>query len=201
MHRKFLTLLILILISASAASAQEKTKYQRYNRWMAGLSFTKDNRNSLGYGIRAVYGRQFSEIIFLGVGFGADHMLENISEMSMTFTDENGNQTYREYGSYRHNILMPVYADLMVDFGRLPASFFAEFKVGAALDASFQRISGTERYTEADFSGGGILLGSGVGKHFSLKNDDNLDILISIDCILGPFYANVPISIGIRYGF
>lgn len=202
MKKSILIALALIILSALATSAQNKTpKFERHNRWMTEISFTKDNRSSLGFGVRGIYGRQFSEVIFLGVGFGTDVTFENAGRMSITITDENGNETVKEYAPYKHHFLFPVYADLMVDFTRGPSPFFAEFKIGGAFDTSLTRVRGTESYSTFEFGGGGVLLGSGVGKHFRLKNDDHIDVMVSADCILGPFYINVPISIGLRYGF
>lgn len=201
MKRYILTAIAIILL-ASAASAQGKVpKYDRHNRWMTSISFTKDNRNSLGFGVRGIYGRQFSKVIFLGVGFGTDVTFENTSGLSVSYTDGNGNETVREYAPYNHHFLFPVYADLMVDFTRGASPFFAEFKVGGAFDSTLTRIRGSESYNTFDFGGCGVLLGSGVGKHFRLKNNDTIDVMLSIDCILGPFYTNVPVSIGLRYGF
>lgn len=190
MNRNIITALAILILSASAASAQNSiTRYERHNRWMTGISFTKDNRSSFGFGVKGIYGRQYSEIIFLGVGFGTDVTFENTGTTSMTITP------------YRHHFLFPVYADLMVDFSRGPSPFFAEFKIGGAIDTSLTRTRGTENNCTFEFGGGGVLLGSGAGKHFRLKNNDCIDVMLSVDCLLGPFYANVPVSIGLRYGF
>lgn len=203
MNRKVLIAVAAFIISAAVLSAQEasKAKFKRYNRWMVGIELTKDNHNAIGPGVTAIWGRQFSDLIFLGVGFGTDMTIGHTGEMSMTITDENGNQTVKEYAPYRHYFLFPVYADLQVNLSRRPSPFFAEFKAGAAIDTDLTRVRGTERYSTFEWDGGGVLLGLGVGKRFKLKNDDDIDIKIGADCIIGPFYANIPISLGVRYGF
>lgn len=202
MNRKVLIAVAAFIMSAAAVSAQEasESKFKRYNRWMVGIELTKDNHDAIGPGITAVYGRQFSDLIFLGVGFGTDMSISKSAGMRVETTDENGNKVIKEYGP-NHYFRFPVYADLQVNLSRRPSPFFAEFKVGAAVDVDLTRVRGTENYNTLEWAGGGVLLGSGVGKRFKLKNDDNIDIQIGVDCIMGPFYANVPISLGIRYGF
>lgn len=202
MYRKVLIAVAAFIMSAAAVSAQEasKAKFKRYNRWMVGVELVKDNHDAIGPGITAVYGRQFSELIFLGVGFGTDMTISNPGQTRMEITDESGNTTIKEYGPYYY-FLFPVYADLQVNLSRRPSPFFAEFKAGAAVDTDLTRVRGTESYCTYEWAGGGVILGSGVGKRFKLKNDDNIDIKIGVDCIIGPFYANIPISLGVRYGF
>lgn len=203
MNRKVLIAVAAFIMSAAAVSAQEasKSKFKRYNRWMVGIELTKDNHDAIGPGVTAVYGRQFSDLIFLGVGFGTNMTIGHTGEMRVEYIDGDGNKTIKEYAPYRHYFLFPIYADLQVNLSRRPSPFFAEFKVGAAVDVDLTRVRGTENYNTLEWAGGGVLLGSGVGKRFKLKNDDNIDIQIGVDCIMGPFYANVPISLGIRYGF
>jgi len=203
MNRRVLIAVAAFIMSAAAVSAQEasKAKFKRYNRWMVGVELVKDNHDAIGPGVTAVYGRQFSELIFLGVGFGTDMTIAHNGDMTITYTDEKGNQIVREYAPYRHYFLFPVYADLQVNLSRRPSPFFVEFKAGAAVDTDLTRVRGTESYCTYEWDGGGVLLGSGVGKRFNLKNNDNIDIKIGVDCIIGPFYANIPISLGVRYGF
>ncbi|MBE6242378.1 MAG: hypothetical protein E7114_03035 [Bacteroidales bacterium] len=202
MYRKVLIAVAAFIISAAAVSAQEasKEKFKRYNRWMVGIELVKDNHDAIGPGVTAVYGRQFSELIFLGVGFGTDMTIHNPGQSRLEITDKNGNTTIKEYGPYYY-FLFPVYADLQVNLSRRQSPFFAEFKAGVAVDTDLTRVRGTESYCTYEWAGGGVLLGSGVGKRFKLKNDDNIDIKIGVDCIIGPFYANIPISLGVRYGF
>lgn len=201
MYRKIL-ICAAIALSAAAVSAQEssETKFKRHNRWMAGIEMVKASRDDIGIGVTAVYGRQFSEIIFLGVGFGTDLTFINSGEREEIFTDNEGNTIYRKYGK-DNGFIFPLYADLQINFSRRRSPFFAEFKAGLAFDAVLTHITGTEKYSTFDFGGGGVLLGSGVGKRFRLGNGDDIDVKIGVDCILGPFYANIPITLGVRYGF
>lgn len=202
MYRKILICAAAIALSAAAVSAQEssETKFKRHNRWMAGIEMVKASRDDIGIGVTAVYGRQFSEIIFLGVGFGTDLTFINTGEREEIFTDNEGNTIYRKYGK-DNGFIFPLYADLQINFSRRRSPFFAEFKAGLAFDAVLTHITGTEKYSTFDFGGGGVLLGSGVGKRFRLGNGDDIDVKIGVDCILGPFYANIPITLGVRYGF
>lgn len=202
MYRKILICAAAIALSAAAVSAQEssETKFKRHNRWMAGIEMVKASRDDIGIGVTAVYGRQFSEIIFLGVGFGTDLTFINTGEREEIFTDNEGNTIYRKYGK-DNGFIFPLYADLQINFSRRRSPFFAEFKAGLAFDAVLTHITGTKKYSTFDFGGGGVLLGSGVGKRFRLGNGDDIDVKIGVDCILGPFYANIPITLGVRYGF
>ena len=202
MYRKILICAAAIALSAAAVSAQEssETKFKRHNRWMAGIEMVKASRDDIGIGVTAVYGRQFSEIIFLGVGFGTDLTFINTGEREEIFTDNEGNTIYRKYGK-DNGFIFPLYADLQINFSRRRSPFFAEFKAGMAFDAVLTHITGTEKYSTFDFGGGGVLLGSGVGKRFRLGNGDDIDVKIGVDCILGSFYANIPITLGVRYGF
>lgn len=202
MYWKILICAAAIALSAAAVSAQEssETKFKRHNRWMAGIEMVKASRDDIGIGVTAVYGRQFSEIVFLGVGFGTDLTFINTGEREEIFTDNEGNTIYRKYGK-DNGFIFPLYADLQINFSRRRSPFFAEFKAGLAFDAVLTHITGTEKYSTFDFGGGGVLLGSGVGKRFRLGNGDDIDVKIGVDCILGPFYANIPITLGVRYGF
>lgn len=198
MYRKLLIAAAVFFLSAAAVSAQ--TEFKRHNRWTVGIELTKNSHDAIGPGIRAIYGRQFSELVFLGVGFGADMTISDFNGIRTEHTDGNGNETIREFGP-SYNFLFPVYADLQVNFSRKPSPFFAEFKVGAAVDTALNNVRGTEKYSTYEWGGGGVLLGTGVGKRFKLKNDDRIDIRIGIDGIIGPFYVNVPITLGVCYGF
>ena len=202
MYRKIIIAVAAFIMSAAAVSAQEatKAKFKRYNRWMVGIDMIKDSRDAIGSGVTAVYGRQFSELIFLGVGFGTNMTISDPGKTRVEILDNNGDKTIKEFGP-DYYFLFPVYADLQVNLSRRPSPFFAEFKAGAAVDTDLTRVRGTESYCTYEWAGGGVLLGSGVGKRFKLKNDDNIDIKIGVDCIIGPFYANIPISLGVRYGF
>lgn len=73
---------------------------------------------------------------------------------------------------YAFDFLIPVYADLQVNFSRKRSPFFAEFKLRAA-----------------------------IGKRFALNGDIEINVTIGWDGIIWPWYINAPLSIGVRYGF
>ena len=202
MKRKIILAIAAIIASLSAASAQtHEETFQRHNRWMVGGELARNIFMSNGLGASGIYGRQFSEIVFLGVGFGMDAYIHKAGESTTILTDADGNQTIIIRPPYRHSFLLPVYADLQLNFSRKASPFFAELKLGAAVDLNLDRIRGTIEKNELELMGGGALLGAGIGKRFALKNEDELNVVLGIDCILGPFYANLPLSVGIRYGF
>ena len=202
MKRKIFIVIAAIIASSSAASAQtSEGTFQRHNRWMVGGELARNIFMSNGLGASGIYGRQFSEIVFLGVGFGMDAYIYKAGESTTILTDADGNQTVIIRPPYRYSFLLPVYADLQVNFSRRESPFFCEFKLGAAVNLNLDRIRGTIDKNELELLGGGALLGAGIGKRFALKNEDELNVVLGIDCILGPFYANLPLSVGIRYGF
>ena len=202
MKRYIIVAVAAILASALTSSAQTaEPKFQRYNRWMVGGEFVRNILHANGGGVTGIYGRQFSEIVFLGVGFGVDTYIYKAGKSTTTITDADGTQTVIIRPPYRYSFLVPVYADLQVNFSRRKSPFFGEFKVGGAVHMELERIRGTHNKNELDFRGGGVLMGAAAGKRFALNNDDELSLFLGIDCILGPWYANVPVSLGIRYGF
>ena len=202
MKRKIILAIAAIIASLSAASAQtHEETFQRHNRWMVGGELARNIFMSNGLGASGIYGRQFSEIVFLGVGFGMNAYIHKAGESTTILTDADGNQTVIIRPPYRYSFLVPVYADLQVNFSRRKSPFFGEFKVGGAVHMELERIRGTHNKNELDFWGGGVLMGAAAGKRFALNNDDELSLFLGIDCILGPWYANVPVSLGIRYGF
>ena len=202
MFRKIIVAVTAILVSASAVSAQTAgSKFERHNRWMVGGEFVNNSNGDLGFGATGIYGRQFSQSVFLGVGFGLDTYISKDGEMSMTITDEAGNQTVKIFPPYNYSFLLPVYADLQVNLSHRRAPFFGEIKVGGAVDLSLTRIRGTHKTNSLNLGGGGILLGAGAGKRFVLRNEDEINVVLSVDCILWPWYINLPVSLGIRYGF
>ena len=202
MKRYIIVAVAAILASALTSSAQTaEPKFQRYNRWMVGGEFVRNILHANGGGVTGIYGRQFSEIVFLGVGFGVDTYIYKAGKSTTTITDADGTQTVIIRPPYRYSFLVPVYADLQVNFSRRKSPFFGEFKVGGAVHMELERIRGTHNKNELDFWGGGVLMGAAAGKRFALNNDDELSLFLGIDCILGPWYANVPVSLGIRYGF
>ena len=202
MFRKFIVAVTAIFVSALAVSAQTSgSGHERHNRWMVGGQFLQNSNGNLGFGATGIYGRQFSESIFLGVGFGMDTYIAKNEEISMTITDDAGNQTVKVYPPYQYSFIIPVYADLQVNLNHRRAPFFGELKIGGALDTEIVRLRGTEKSNDLEIKGGGILLGAGAGKRFVLRNEDEISVILSVDCILWPFYVNVPISLGFRYGF
>ena len=202
MNRKIILAVASIIVSLSAASAQTSERtFQRYNRWMVGGEFVRNIFHANGFGVTGIYGRQFSEIVFLGAGFGVDTFIYNGGKSTTTITDADGTQTIIIRPPYRYSFLVPVYADLQVNFSRRKSPFFGELKIGGAVQVDLERIRGTHNTNELDLMGGGVLMGAAAGKRFALNNDDELSVFLGIDCILGPWYANVPVSLGIRYGF
>ena len=202
MNRKIILAVASIIVSLSAASAQTSERtFQRYNRWMVGGEFVRNILHANGGGVTGIYGRQFSEIVFLGVGFGVDTYIFKAGKSTTTITDADGTQTVIIRPPYRYSFLVPVYADLQVNFSRRKSPFFGEFKVGGAVHMELERIRGTHNKNELDFWGGGVLMGAAAGKRFALNNEDELSVFLGVDCILGPWYANLPVSLGIRYGF
>lgn len=209
MHAKFSIMVKKLLIATAAlsvfvftASAQTSApKYERHNKWMIGGEIAYNTNNHYGIGPKAIYGRQFSEIVFLGVGFGVDMYVYNQVDMSVTITYPDGTETVIIHPPYAFDFLVPVYADLQVDFSRKRSPFFAEFKFGGALDFEIERVRGTNNTNKLDLWGGGILLGAAIGKRFALRNDNEIDVTIGWDGIIWPWYINAPLSIGVRYGF
>ena len=202
MKRKIILAIAAIIASLSAASAQTSEEtFQRHNRWMVGGEFVRNILHANGGGVTGIYGRQFSEIVFLGVGFGVDTYIYKAGKSTTTITDADGTQTVIIRPPYRYSFLVPVYADLQVNFSRRKSPFFGELKVGGAVQVDLERIRGTHNTNELELLGGGVLMGAAAGKRFALNNGDELSIFLDIDCILGPWYANVPVSLGIRYGF
>lgn len=202
MKRKIILAIAAIIASLSAASAQtHEETFQRHNRWMVGGELARNLFMSNGLGASGIYGRQFSEIVFLGVGFGMDAYIYKAGESTTILTDADGTQTVIIRPPYRYSFLLPVYADLQLNFSRKESPFFGEFKLGAAVDLNLDRVRGTIEKNELELMGGGALLGASIGKRFALKNEDELNVVLGLDCILGPFYANLPLSVGIRYGF
>ena len=202
MKRKIILAIAAIIASLSAASAQTSEEtFQRHNRWMVGGEFVRNILHANGGGVTGIYGRQFSEIVFLGVGFGVDTYIYKAGKSTTTITDTDGTQTVIIRPPYRYSFLVPVYADLQVNFSRRKSPFFGEFKVGGAVHMELERIRGTHNKNELDFWGGGVLMGAAAGKRFTLRNDDQLSVVLGVDCILWPWYMNVPVSLGIRYGF
>ena len=130
-----------------------------------------------------------------------DMYVHKAGEMSATITNPDGSQTVMIYPPYRYDFLLPVYADLQINLSRRRSPFFGELKFGAAVDVSLERIRGTNKSNSLYLGGGGVLMGAAAGKRFALKNDDQLSVVLGVDCILWPWYINVPVTLGFRYGF
>ena len=122
-------------------------------------------------------------------------------DMSMTITHPDGTETIMTQPPYAFDFLIPVYADLQVNFSRKRSPFFAEFKLGGALDFELERVRGTNNTNKLELWGGGILLGAAIGKRFALNGDNEINVTIGWDSIIWPWYINAPLSIGVRYGF
>lgn len=200
--KRILTIVCVMAIAVLSASAQTSApKYERHNKWMVGGEVAYNTNNHYGIGPKAIYGRQFSEIVFLGVGFGVDMYVYNQGEMSMTITHPDGTETIITQPPYAFDFLVPVYADLQVNLSRKRAPFFAEFKLGGALDFEIERVRGTNNTNKLDLWGGGILVGAAIGKRFALRSENEIDVTLGWDGIIWPWYINAPLSIGVRYGF
>ena len=63
MKKRIILALAVLLTSAAALSAQ---KFEPYNRWMVGGELRRNINAPIGFGPVAIYGRQFSEIVFWG---------------------------------------------------------------------------------------------------------------------------------------
>ena len=191
-----------LLVFGFTASAQTSApKYEQHNKWMVGAEVSYNTNNHYGIGPKATYGRQYSEILFLGIGFGVDMYVYDQGDMSMTITHPDGTQTIKTQPPYAFDFLVPVYADLQVNFSRKRSPFFAEFKLGGALDFELERVRGTKNTNKLELWGGGILFGAAIGKRFALNGDNEINVTIGWDGIIWPWYINAPLSIGVRYGF
>ncbi len=198
MYRKIFAIVAVVILSAASSTAQE---FERHNRWMVGGNILTSNSCNVGLGATAVYGREFSELVFLGVGFGGDARLFKGGESTTTITEPDGTTEVHINPPYKYSFFFPLYADLQVDFSRGKAPVFAEFKAGVCVGFDLVRHRGTCSYNNVDLRSGGPLLGFGIGKRFALKNSDELNIVLGVDSIWGPFYAELPVSLGVRYGF
>ena len=193
-----------ILVSAATLSAQTADgKFKRHNRWMAGADVIKSFWHDIGMGATGIYGRQYSETVFLGVGFGMQTHMKKSGTTTVTYDDGAGNKTIMTYPPYKWSLSFPLYADLQVDFSESRAPFYVEVKAGGIISFEILRVRGTENYNEmewAPFGETGIYAGIHMGKRFALNNGDEIDLSIGGDCILG-WGFDIPVSLGVRYGF
>ena len=202
MRKKIIVSVAAILLSALSVSAQNTdSKFKPYNRWMVGGELVRSIYQANGFGASGIYGRQFSEIVFLGVGFGVDTYIYNGGESTTIFIHADGTEIVHITPPYRYSFLLPVYADLQVNFSRKKSPFYGEFKLGGALHIDLERTRGTYNTNELELWGGGILLGVAVGKRFALRNEDELSVSLGVDSILWPWYINMPVTLGVRYCF
>ena len=199
MCKKIFVIVAAVVLSAMSLSAGNPD-FVRYNRWAVGADVMKSATCTFGVGVDAIYGRQFSEIIFLGVGFGADVLIG--PRQTTTVTEERNDGTrFEKITLPQRTFVFPLYADLQVDFSRGKAPVFAEFKLGAGVGFDYLRIRGTEQYNKMELCLAGPLFGVGIGKRFAFDNKDELSLILGVQGILGPFYSEIPVSLGVRYGF
>lgn len=198
MYRKIFVVVAAVILSAVTMSAQE---FERHNRWMVGGNILTSNSCNVGTGATAIYGREFSELVFLGVGFGGDVRVSQKSKSTTTIEHADGTKVIYTSRNHTCSFFLPLYADLQVDFSRGKAPVFAEFKAGICAGFDIIRHKETSGYNSVDLRSGGPLIGFGIGKRFALKNSDELNIILGVDSIWGPFYAEIPVSLGVRYGF
>lgn len=193
-----------ILISVAALSAQTAdSTFERHNRWMIGADVVKSFWHDIGLGVNGIYGRQFSETVFLGVGFGAQTHMRKGGMSQVEYVDDAGNNIVKIDLPYKWAVAIPIYADLQVDFSENRSPFYVEVKAGGINSFEIRRVRGTESYNEvnwASFGETGIYAGVHLGKRFALNNGDEINISIGGNCIIG-WGFDVPVSLGVRYGF
>ena len=200
MYKRFLLAVAFILISAALASAQTTGQtFERYNRWMVGGELIKRYNEDFGWGATGIYGRQFSEIIFLGIGVGVETHVRKDAPSSITI-EKDGKTIERIFPPYNWMLSFPLYADLQINFSRNTAPFYAEVKAGLFADYRIRRVRGTESYNKISEGGSGIISGFAFGKRFALNNGDLLNISLGANCYLGAG-PEVSAGLGITYGF
>lgn len=202
MYRRILIAAAFILASAFALLAQTpEKKFKAHNRWMVGGELVYSNNGYPGAGFTAIYGRQFSEVLFLGIGFGIDTYIAKTGKSTTILEEMDGSQTVIIRLPYGYTFLTPVYADLQIDFSRRRSPFFGEFKIGATPYLNLTRIRGTEEHNDLEFCGAGLMFGAAAGKRFTLSNEDEISISLGVDGIIWPYFLCVPMSLNFRYSF
>lgn len=175
---------------------------EKETRWMTGGELSASSSSgAFGGGFTGIYGRQYSERVFFGVGFGMNAYARKDMEIGHIITHPDGSETVMTIPPFRYFLRLPVYADLQINLSDNPSPFFGEFKAGAACHFNVYRVRGTENSSSMDVSLGGVLLGAGIGKRFTLDNGNEINALIGIDCIFWPWYLDLPVNIGVRYCF
>ncbi|MBO5780565.1 MAG: hypothetical protein J6R27_05645 [Muribaculaceae bacterium] len=167
--------------SETNATMDVQAASKSYNRWMLGARAVWMPENHAGAGVEAIFGRQFSKIVFLGVGFGADvHITQRGAEYFVDSLDPDDEWDGGPVFS------IPIFADLQVNFGKYEAPFFAELRLGG----TFQSRSAVS-----------VMGGLGVGKRFKLPNNDHLNVKLTADMMLGIIYMNIPLALSVNYEF
>ena len=204
MYKRLILAVTAIFVSAAAMSAQTADgKFERHNRWMIGMDVVKSIWHDIGMGANGIYGRQFSETVFLGVGFGAQTHMRKTGKTIVEYDNGEGDKIVTIHPPYKWSLTFPIYADLQVDFSKNRSPFYVEVKAGGVTSFEILRVRGTENYNELDwvpFGETGIYAGIHLGKRFALNNGDEINISIGGDCILG-WGFDIPVSLGVRYGF
>lgn len=159
------------------------TPFERYNRWMLSGRVVGMPKNYMGGGVEALYGRQFSRIIFLGVGFGVDvcGLFDNPTHFGSR--DEKGMSIPPTYNAI---VQIPVFADLQVNLWKGSAPLFLEARLGVTLE---------------QISAVALMSGVGLGKRFDLKNNAHLNVKLNADLIMGIYYYSAPLAISVGYEF
>lgn len=200
MHKRLIIIVAALLASAAAVSGQT---FERHNRWIVGGNVIKSFYHDIGMGVSGIYGRQYSETVFLGVGFGMNtHMTKN-GTTTVSFTDKEGNTFVKTTLPYHWSVAVPVYADLQIDFSSRRSPFYAEVKAGCIITYEIERVRGTENYNNLEwtpFGETGILLGLHIGKRFALAKGGEINLSLGGDCIMG-WGIDFPVSLGVSYGF
>lgn len=200
MHKRLIIIAAALLASAAAVSGQT---FERHNRWIVGGDIIKSVYHDIGAGVSGIYGRQYSETIFLGVGFGMNTHMAKRGTSTVTFTDNDGNTVVRTRLPYNWSVAVPVYADLQIDFSSRRSPFYAEVKAGGIVTCEIERVRGTESYNNLEwtpFGETGILLGLHIGKRFALAKGGEINLSLGGDCIMG-WGIDFPVSLGVSYGF
>lgn len=198
MKKRIFIAIAILLTTAAALSAQ---KFERHNRWMIGGEIGRNLDKGISVGAIGIYGRQYSELFFLGVGFGAQPYVSKKGQITSIFENSNGNTFVSIVPPYRYKFYFPLYADMQINFSRKESPFFAEIKAGACVGFHLNRIRGTESSDELEMGMAGPLFGLGIGKRFALKNEGELNVVLGAEGIWGPYYMDMPVSLGIYYGF
>ena len=175
---------LMVLFTTVKAQSTQNSSFERYNQWMLSGRYVAP----VGAGVEALYGRHFSQLFFLGVGFGDDVVYDYVGKSSAAWTDADGTYHYEEYGPWRTITHVPVYAVMQFNISRKPAPFFTELKLGGGIGC-FE----PEAWC--------LQVGWSFGKRFMLKNNHLLNAKIGFDYAIGPWYAYQPLYLSVGYQF